>query len=64
MGWSKASRDYLGRWGIDGHQSHEYVLTSRQIILEIQCGVTEALCVGGKSFDECEMSELWKTRAI
>ncbi len=57
MGWSKEARDFLGRWGIDGHQSNEYVLSSRQTVLEIQAGVAEAICIGGKPYNELELLE-------
>ena len=57
MGWSKEARDFLGRWGIDGHQSKEYVLSSRQTVLEIQAGVAEAICTGGKTYNELELLE-------
>jgi hypothetical protein len=57
MGWSKEDRDYLGRWGINRHQSNDYVLSSRQIVLGIQTGVARALCDGSKSFDELELAD-------
>ena len=57
MGWSKEARDFLGRWGLDGHQSNEYVLSSRQTVLEIQTGVAEAICKGNKPYNELELLE-------
>ena len=57
MGWPKDDRDYLGRWGIDRHQSNDYVLSARQIVLGIQAGVARALCDGSKPFDELELAD-------
>jgi hypothetical protein len=55
MGYRKEQRDFLGRWGLDKHQSNDYVLTSRQVILEVQEGVTQGLLEGTRSYDETEL---------
>jgi hypothetical protein len=64
---SKEIRDHLGRWGIARqHQSNDYVLTARQIVLDAQMLVTQGLCdcSGGREYDETEALEALRRFAI
>lgn len=48
----REARNYLGRWGINGpQQSSDYVLTSRQIILDTQGLILSAISTGS-TYDE------------
>jgi hypothetical protein len=55
MGYGKDLVDYVGRWGAGQHQSRDYVVTARQVVLSVQEGVVEALCTGSKPYDELDL---------
>jgi hypothetical protein len=55
MGYGKDLVDYVGRWGAAQHQSRDYVVTARQVVLQVQEGVVEALCTGSKPYDELDL---------
>ena len=57
LGLPKDSRDVCGRWGINSaRQSSDYVLTARQIILDVQRVMMERICRGPSAYDE---QDLW-----
>ena len=52
----KDSRDYIGRWGINGPKhSGDYVHTARQIVLRVQESILRAVSSGPNSYDEHEL---------
>ena len=56
LGIGKEQRDFIGRWGLDQHQSNDYLLTSKQVILQVQTLVMKRLCEGGElTYDETEL---------
>ena len=56
LGINKEQRDFLGRWGLDQHQSNDYILTSKQVILDVQTRIMKSLCEGGSlTYDEDEL---------
>ena len=57
LGVPKEKRDYVGRWHVNLHQSQDYVLTSRQIVHEVQELVCNSICRGTPGFCETEMLE-------
>lgn len=66
MGFRKEERDFLGRWGVGQHQSNEYVLSARQIVLDIQRKVSQALSehVPDRCYDETEVLERFQAFAV
>jgi hypothetical protein len=48
-------RSYLGRWGIDKYAGSEYMLSSRQIICDIQQKVVKYLMDGKPGHDESDV---------
>ena len=56
----KELRDYVGRWGLGQHQSNEYVLSSQQIVREVQEIVLRYLCGGSPGYDETEILEQYQ----
>jgi hypothetical protein len=61
-------RSYLGRWGIDEYAGSEYMLSSRQIICDIQQKVVKYLMDGKPGHDESdvigEIAEMAKTEGF
>ncbi|CAE8582763.1 unnamed protein product [Polarella glacialis] len=66
LGAPKADRDVLGRWAVDAHQSNDYVLTARLIVLRTQAHVVRMLSAPPHSsegeandfnYDEVELLE-------
>ena len=61
----KDSRDYLGRWGINGPKhSGDYVHTARQIVLRVQEGILRAVSSGPNSYDEHELFDEYTAWAL
>lgn len=58
---SKEQRDYVGRWHVNLHQSADYIHTSRQIVVQVQEKVNEALCEGKPGYDEAELMEEYRS---
>lgn len=50
-------RDFLSRWGIDQHQSNDYVLASRQVVLDLQELILTKISEGSPGYDESELLE-------
>jgi hypothetical protein len=63
LGEDTERRNYLGRWGIDRHASSDYVLSSRQIVLELQEKAVNYLHHGKPGFDEFEILSAVRSRA-
>ena len=55
VGLPKPEVDFVGRWGINEGQSHDYVLTSRQVCLKVQETVCQRLLEGPSRYDEDEL---------
>ena len=55
-------RAFLGRWGINSpKQSNDYVLTSRQIILDLQALILRGISYGPSTYDEEDLYEQYRT---
>jgi hypothetical protein len=52
LGVSRDHRDHLGRWGIDARRSDDYVLASRQVVLQVQEAILLGPGEGPSHFDE------------
>ena len=63
-GISKELRDYVGRWGADGHQSNEYILSAQQAVSQVQEAVLRYLAGGHPGFDEEELFTLIIDRVV
>jgi len=63
MGFGKDMVDFVGRWGAAQHQSRDYVVTARQVVLQIQEGVVEGLCTGSRQHDELDLAWSFKNWA-
>ena len=60
----KEKRDYTGRWGLGRHQSDEYILSSQQIVREVQVAVLRFVSHGDPGFDETEVLDGYRTALI
>lgn len=55
-------RSFLGRWGINNpKQSNDYVLTSRQVILDLQALILKGISVGPSTYDEEDLFDQYRT---
>jgi hypothetical protein len=48
----KERRDYLGRWQLGKHGSNDYVLTSKQVVREVQRIIAKGLLEGDTAYEE------------
>ena len=55
LGEPKERRDFLGRWGIDGHESNSYVLSAKHIICDLQDKAVGYILSGKPGHDEEEV---------
>jgi hypothetical protein len=55
LGIEKSRNDHLGRWGVDKHQSNDYVVTARLAVTSIQREVCTAISEGTEKIDEDDL---------
>ena len=61
IGVSKDRADYLGRWAINAKQSHDYALTSKQVVLGVQVEMSKAVSHGPSHYEESELIDSYGT---
>ena len=59
-GIPKDSRDFLGRWRANQAHSNDYVLTSKQVIHDVQIAVSKWVCSGAPDRSGYDEAGLWE----
>lgn len=55
-------RNFLGRWGVNSpQQNNDYVLTSRQIVLDVQGEVLKGISQGPSTYDEEDLYDQYRS---